>query len=243
MNVDISAIQKDTSIQCRAIIDTATVNDYAERMTEGDKFPPVILYGTKDKCWIGDGWHRELAYEQIGAVAVSAELRPGGRVDALKCALSANALHGLKRSNPDKRRCVEIVLHEFNNISNREIAEMCAVTEHLVRIVIGENEQLRLSRSSKTIGKDGKERPATRGRREKEPEQEEGEEENKERHKRRRPGSYEDWVKLTEYSGDAQSIADQIEILHVDGPHRIPARMLCESLAKRFVELAQKIVR
>ena len=179
MNVDISAIQKDTSIQCRAIIDTATVNDYAERMTEGDKFPPVILYGTKDKCWIGDGWHRIMSWEQIGAVAVPAELRPGGRVEALKHALSANALHGLKRSNADKRRCVEIALKEFADLSSRAIAEMCGVSTDLVIAV--RPEQVSDFDTSKVTGRDGKQYPATRTRREKEPEQEEGEDEPKER--------------------------------------------------------------
>jgi hypothetical protein len=64
LRLSLTSIELDTSIQCRAAIDTGVVNDYAEAMTSGDKFPPVVLFGTKEKCWIGDGWHRVMAARQ-----------------------------------------------------------------------------------------------------------------------------------------------------------------------------------
>ena len=123
MNIALSAIQRDTSIQTRAEINMETVNSYAEAMTEGAEFPPVVLFGTKDKCWIGDGWHRVMAAEQIGAMDIPAELRDGGRIDALKPALWANAVHGQRRTNADKRRCVELAVKEFASLSSRQIAK------------------------------------------------------------------------------------------------------------------------
>ena len=132
MNIQLSSIQRDTSIQTRAEINMETVNSYAEAMTDGAKFPPVVLFGEKDKCWIGDGWHRVMAAEQIGALDIPAELRKGGRVDALKHALGANAVHGQRRTNADKRRCVEIAIKEFAGLSSRAIAELCAVSPGLV---------------------------------------------------------------------------------------------------------------
>jgi len=132
MNIALSAIQRDTSIQTRAETNMETVNSYAEAMTEGAEFPPVVLFGTKDKCWIGDGWHRVMAAEQIGAMDIPAEVRAGGRVDALKYALGANAVHGQRRTNADKRRCVEIAVKEFPKLSSRSIAEMCGVSNDFV---------------------------------------------------------------------------------------------------------------
>lgn len=132
MNFILSNIELDSSIQCRAKIDSETVNDYAERMGEGDKFPPVDLYGTEEKAWIGDGWHRVMAAKQLGLVDIAATLHAGGRIEALKSALAANALQGQRRTNADKRRCVEIALREFPKMSSRAIGEMCVVAHSFV---------------------------------------------------------------------------------------------------------------
>lgn len=134
MKLKVYAVELDTSIQCRASIDTAVVNDYAERMKTGDEFPPIEVYGAKTKCWIGDGWHRLLAARQNGADTIAAKLTAGGRVDALKHALGANALHGHRRSNADKRRSVEIALREFPKLSSRAVAKLCGVSPALVDV-------------------------------------------------------------------------------------------------------------
>lgn len=159
MNIALSAIQRDTSIQTRAEINMETVNSYAEAMTEGAKFPPVVLFGTEGKCWIGDGWHRVMAAEQIDAMDIPAELRDGGRVDALKHALGANAVHGQRRTNADKRRCVELAIKEFASLSSRAIAELCGVSKTFV-------ENIRPSEVATVAtcrtGADGKQYPATR---------------------------------------------------------------------------------
>lgn len=159
-DIIIEHIEQDTSIQCRANIDTETVSDYADRMTEGDKFPAVDLYGTKDKCWIGDGWHRVMAAKQIGAVDIPATLHKGGRAEALKHALGANATNGLKRTNADKRRCVEIAIREFPKLSSRTVATMCGVSNHMVDDY--RPKQVGESPTSTVTGQDGKQYPATK---------------------------------------------------------------------------------
>lgn len=157
-SVKLANIERDTSIQCRATLDTATINEYAERMTEGDKFPPVVLFGTNAKAWIGDGWHRVMATDQIGALDIDAEIRPGGRIDALKHAFGANKGHGLKRTNADKRYCVEIACREFPAVSSRQIAEMCGVDHKTVESVRGIGE---IPQSTRTTS-DGRQYPAKR---------------------------------------------------------------------------------
>lgn len=157
--IDLRAIELDTSIQCRAAIDTATVNEYAERMAAGDRFPPIDVYGTKGKCWIGDGWHRVLAAREKAAESIAANLYPGGRVDALKAALSANAVHGQRRTNADKQRCVEIALREFPKLTDPAIGELCGV-DH--KTVAAQRPTLGTSQPESRTGRDGKQYPARR---------------------------------------------------------------------------------
>ena len=159
----LTSIELDTTIQCRADIDIATVNEYAEHMAEGAVFPPVVLFGTEHKSWIGDGWHRVMAARSLGLAEIEADLRCGGRLDALKYALAANATHGRPRTNKDKRATVAIALREWGKLSDRSIAEMCAVSDPFVgalrRALYSTANDLQFAR---TVGRDGKERPATR---------------------------------------------------------------------------------
>ena len=157
----LASIEMDTSIQCRAVIDTATVSEYAERMTEGDKFPPVVLFQNGGKFWIGDGWHRIMAARQMGALDIPADVRIGGRKDALQYALGANAANGLRRSNADKRRCVEIALAEFGDISSRQIAIMCGVGHEMVDAARPHVAESATSTRTDTLGR---KQPATKPR-------------------------------------------------------------------------------
>jgi hypothetical protein len=153
-------IDRDETIQCRAAVSLETVQSYADDMTEGAKFPPIDLYGTKDKAWIGDGWHRVEAATLLEWKSIPAVLRPGGRVDALKHALSANAVHGQRRTNADKRKCVQVALREFKDLSDRAIAKLCGVSQPFV------GDMRPKERDNvyhlKRIGADGKQYPATR---------------------------------------------------------------------------------
>jgi len=64
---------------------------------------------------------------------------------------------GHRRTNADKRRCVEIAIAELNMLSSRAIAELCGVEHHFVGRI---REQLGLEPSSTLTGTDGKQRPA-----------------------------------------------------------------------------------
>lgn len=162
VQAEIDSIIMDTSIQCRASIDTRTVDEYAQRMTEGDEFPPVVLYGTSEQSWIADGWHRILAAKQITYRTIPAFIHAGGRADALRSALSANVANGLRRTTADKRRCIEIALAEFPSLSNRALAQLCGVDDHTVaacRTLVSTSDTCGDSAADNTrtvVGKDGK---------------------------------------------------------------------------------------
>lgn len=132
--INLSDIRIDGGTQSRASIDQQAVADYADAMAAGDKFPPVIVYFDGSTYWLADGFHRYQAYARAKIEAVPADVRQGTQRDAILFSVSANASHGLRRSNDDKRRAVQTLLSdkEWAKWSDREIARRCAVHHDLV---------------------------------------------------------------------------------------------------------------
>ncbi len=162
MNIKLTSIERDTTIQCRAKICMETVNSYAEAMTEGAKFPAVVLFGTKDKCWIGDGWHRVMAAEQIDALDIPAEVLPGGKDDALWYAMGANKAHGLPMKRGDVKRAVELAVKTWPNKSQQEIANQIGCSQGTVSKAMAELiPRNKLVIPATRIGADGKSRPTS----------------------------------------------------------------------------------
>lgn len=158
----IADISTTAGTQIRARIDADTVDQYAEAMREsGNKFPPVVVFHDGSQFVLADGFHRVMAASRNDFKDIEADVRKGTRADALKFALSANSIHGLRRTNADKRRSVEMALAEWPKLSDREIARICAVGYSLVGEV--RKDQLPESDSCEPqhatrIGADGKER-------------------------------------------------------------------------------------
>ena len=126
-------------LQIRCAIDKDVVAEYAEAMKDGAKFPPVIVYREKSRHYLADGFHRVEAAKENGETEIVAEVRDGGFNDALRLALGANAAHGLRRSNADKKRALEIAwsnrvtLFGKPNPSCRDLGETCGVSHEFAR--------------------------------------------------------------------------------------------------------------
>lgn len=151
--VAIAAISFDESLQVRANQNPRVVAEYAELMKEGERFPPVQLFRENDQLFIGDGWHRLLAARLLGYTSFPAIINIGGRKAALKFALSANSCHGLPRTNEDKLRALAMASAEYLNLSNRELARICAVSEAFVR---SQRDRCARNAPERRIGADGK---------------------------------------------------------------------------------------
>jgi hypothetical protein len=98
----------------------------------------VVLFYDGSEYWVGDGFHRIEAYRRaIGGNPNSTPVRAGSRRDAILYAAGANASHGLRRTQADKRRSVETLLMdaEWAKWSDREIARQCKVSADLVGAV------------------------------------------------------------------------------------------------------------
>lgn len=162
MDIPIENIKTEAGTQTRVMINEDTVSEYADAMMEGSVFPAVTVFHDGTDYFMADGFHRILAASRCGFENISADIRKGTRQDALVFALSANATNGLRRTNLDKRRCVEIALREFPDWSDRKIAETCGVGNKFVgdtrkQVCSGHTSELQTR-----TGKDGKEYPASK---------------------------------------------------------------------------------
>lgn len=146
--------------QARVKTDDDAISSYADEMARGAIFPPITVYFDGATHWLADGFHRYLAVKRIERTAISAEVVPGGRTDALRHALGANSTNGLYRNNADKRNAVEIALLEWPDRANPVIAEICRVSADLVRTRRLELVQAgKLAVAEHVTGRDGKEYP------------------------------------------------------------------------------------
>lgn len=136
-----AAIKRDQRAQPRAAIVADRTAEYGEDMVRGDKFPPVVVFEDRSGIYLADGFHRLLAMEHIAAretnrpTEIEALVYQGGLREAILYSCGANAAHGTRRSNADKRRAVTKLLEdeEWSRWSNVEIAKRCHVSEFLVR--------------------------------------------------------------------------------------------------------------
>jgi len=138
----LSQISCDPLAQPRVQLDQGVIGDYVEAMREGASFPPVIVFRDGDNHHLADGWHRLKAAHRAGLSTILADVLEGNLRDAILWSLSANAHHGLRRSNADKRRAVLMMLQdeEWRKLSDSEIAAQCRVSRPLVADVRAELE-------------------------------------------------------------------------------------------------------
>ncbi len=129
-----ASIRIDGGTQPRVSIDTGAVEEYSDALNAGAKFPPVVVFHDGADYWLADGFHRWHAHKAAGEANIEVDLREGTKDDATLFSLGANSAHGLRRSNADKRRAVEIAirLEQLAGASDRKLAEVCSVHHRLV---------------------------------------------------------------------------------------------------------------
>jgi len=127
--IAVDTLRLDGGTQPRAELNLVIIAEYAEAMQTGAQFPPIIVFYDGTQYWVADGFHRVHAAKNAGLEKIPADIRQGTRRDAVLYSVGANAQHGLRRANADKRRAVETLLHddEWRKWSDREIARRCCV--------------------------------------------------------------------------------------------------------------------
>lgn len=132
--IKLANILVDSRTQQRAAIKPENVEEYADLMTNGTKFPAIKCVFDTVNYYIVDGNHRFLAAQKIGCIDIEAEIISGTIRDAIWQSLGANTQHGLKRTNDDKQKSVLNALQdkEWCQLSDIEISKQCRVSRQLV---------------------------------------------------------------------------------------------------------------
>lgn len=133
----LSKINIDGGTQSRVALNEDVVADYAEVIRRGGTLPPVVVFNDGGSYWLADGFHRYHAHRVARAEDIDADVFTGTKRDAVLHSVGANANHGLRRSNEDKRRAVQTLLGdaEWSQWSDRQIAEACGVSHPFVAAV------------------------------------------------------------------------------------------------------------
>ena len=147
--------------QVRSEISEYIVAEYLDALREGARFPPVVVFRSKDGDVLADGFHRVQAYQQAGRSEIEANVHQGGRDEALWFALGANRAHGQRLSRDEKRFAIEIAYRSWPDVSQVRIAAQVGCNQGYVGKVRAQlNTSVKLP--DRVVGRDGRERPATR---------------------------------------------------------------------------------
>jgi hypothetical protein len=139
-SIAIFSVRADAQAQPRTSIDTELIGEYAEAMMAlGATFPPLVVFRDGDVYWLADGFHRFYAYKGCQTAEVECDVREEldgerGLRATILYSVGANAVHGVRPTNEDKRRAVMKLLGdpEWSKWPDGEIARRCGVGDALV---------------------------------------------------------------------------------------------------------------
>jgi len=167
--VPISEIEThDVSTQPRAQMEDAVILRYSEvwQNAEAGAYPfrePVVLFCDGGRYWIGDGWYRVLSGIRTGQQFISADVRNGGKEDALLYATSCNHQHGQPSTLRDRLRAVRMTLTLKPEWGDGQIASHCHVAKDTVAKIreklVSEGEPVSNPRSVGFTARNGKVTP------------------------------------------------------------------------------------
>lgn len=143
--IEISSLVTE-GLQTRDGLAKAVVKDYAETLKAGKSLPPVTVVcvnrpdadgSARPLYYLVDGYHRKDAAILAGRTTIDAEITEGTFTDAVRLAIKANAAHGLRRTNADKRNALKLALEHGQelfgcNPSNPMLADACGMSERTV---------------------------------------------------------------------------------------------------------------
>jgi hypothetical protein len=133
-NMKLSSLKLDGGTQPRERLDQGIVDQYQEEMEQGANFPPLVVFHDGSHFWLADGFHRYFAAKQAKIDSLKGEVRKGTQRDAILFSCGANASHGIRRSNKDKRRAVMILLtdEKWCKWSHSKISKMTNTSQPFV---------------------------------------------------------------------------------------------------------------
>jgi len=118
----------DPRLQCRDSVPEALIKEYEDLWREKVTFPPVQAFEVDGQLLVVDGFCRVLAAQNVGKSRIEATVTKGTFQDALRAACGANASHGHRRTQADKRKAAGIAIAEFPDETSRVLAAMVGVS-------------------------------------------------------------------------------------------------------------------
>jgi hypothetical protein len=127
-------IRIDGGTQARLQLNQDVVAEYAEKMREGEVFPPVTVFFDGSEYWLADGFHRYFATKSNAKTSIDCDVENGTQQEAKKYSWKANTRRGLRLNHDDYRNIILAMLQdiEAKEWSNRKIAEWVGVTHTTV---------------------------------------------------------------------------------------------------------------
>ncbi len=183
--ISLDLIRTDGGTQMRAELDQEVYLNYRDLWLSGVEFDPSDVFHDGSVYWLADGFHRFYGAREAKRASLPCRVHQGTQRDAILFAAGANALHGLRRTNADKRLAVLTLLGdgEWVSWSDGVISDKCAVSQNFVSEIRRQLKSDLSSVASKVlddtrIGRDGRKRRPSRR-----PSREPGEDRTESRHK------------------------------------------------------------
>jgi hypothetical protein len=131
----LSTLVSDDGTQSRASLCSDVILRYADLMSDGIEFPPVVVFCDGALYRVVDGFHRIAAAYSINCTEIQAEIHNGTREEAQWYALQCNGQHGHPRTHDDIAHAFKLMLAHPNsrNMSNRSMASHLHVSEATIR--------------------------------------------------------------------------------------------------------------
>jgi len=136
--LEIKDIEVDIKYQARVAMSLDLIQEYQERIEQGDEFPAIELFEVENRYILVDGFHRLSAYKKLNQAKVKAKIvTKKSERDALLYTTTANSNNGLRRSREDIKKAIKTLLEdsEWSRWSERKIARVVKTTPYMVRVV------------------------------------------------------------------------------------------------------------
>jgi len=128
--LNLDRIGLDGGTQTRAAQNQDVIDEYAHDYGDPkNKIAAITVFFDGQDYWLADGFHRVAALQKLGRLEAWVEVLHGTLREAILYSCGANARHGLRRTNADKRNAVLKLLRdeEWQLWSDHEIARHCGV--------------------------------------------------------------------------------------------------------------------
>lgn len=129
-NVRIDTIEVLEEMQPRMFgLNHEAVNNYCDRIQNGENPPPVIVYKIDGRRILVAGFHRLAATKQAGKMYISAEIKTGTWAEAKLEAATNNKNNGLQMGNQDIGKAIGIYLNGLDELPEDDLRRKQSLRE------------------------------------------------------------------------------------------------------------------